>query len=86
VTVSRPLPLLVWPLGEPSTLAAAAARVDDWPRLIEARPSCVPLEAMAELERLRRLSAQRALRMTGPPVRPGDAAAARRRFPYVCHT
>lgn len=87
VTVSpHPLPLLVWPLAEPSTLAAAAARVTDWPRLIEqaghegllgllaarltaARPSGVPREAMAELGRLRRLSAQRNLRMTGQLVR-----------------
>lgn len=38
-------------------------------RLTEARPSGVPQEAMAELERLRRLSAQRALRMTGQLVR-----------------
>ena len=86
MTVSHPLPLLVWPPAEPRTLAAAAARVDDWPRLIdqaghegllgllaarltEARPSGVPAEAMAELERLRRLTAQRALRMTGQLVR-----------------
>ena len=86
VTVPHPLPLLVWPFAGPSALAAAAARVDDWPRLIEqaghegllgllaarltaARPSGVPPEAMAELERLRRLSAQRNLRMTGQLVR-----------------
>ena len=86
VTVPHSLPLLVWPFAGPSALAAAAARVDDWPRLIEqaghegllgllaarltaARPSGVPPEAMAELERLRRLSAQRNLRMTGQLVR-----------------
>ena len=86
MTASHPLSLLVWPLAEPSALAAAAARVPDWPRLIEeagyegllgllaarltaARPSGVPPEAMAELERLRRLSAQRNLRMTGQLVR-----------------
>jgi len=86
VTVPHPLPLLVWPLVGPSALAAAVARVDDWPRLIEqagregllgllaarlteARPPGVPQEAMAELARLRRLSAQRNLRMTGQLVR-----------------
>ena len=35
MTVPHPLPLLVWPLVGPSALAAAVARVDDWPRLIE---------------------------------------------------
>ena len=86
MTVSHPLPQLVWPLAEPSALAAAAARVSDWPRLIEeagcegllgllaarltaARPAGVPPEAMTELERLRRLSAQRNLCMTGQLVR-----------------
>ena len=56
-------PRLIEEAGHEGLLGLLAAR------LTEARPSGVPPEAMTEPERLRRLSAQRNLRMTGQLVR-----------------